>query len=158
MVTWAHFQTLAPSIAGEGRRLLRREGIDQGLLATVRGADLPRIHPVYVAIVDGRLYTFLTRSAKRGDLAHDGRFALHAHQDPTAPSEFSIRGRASRVEDAGERARVSAGWAFEADDSYALFELSIEGAVLGSRTSPDEWPPRYTSWAAGRADGLIAGR
>lgn len=149
MVTWAQFQALAPSIAGEGRRLLRRAGIDQGLLATVRGDDPPRIHPVYVGIVDGRLYTFLTRSAKRGDLVQDGRFALHTHQDPAAPSEFSIRGRARPVEDADERARVSIGWPFDVDDSYRLFELSVEDALLGSRNSPDEWPPRYTAWVAG---------
>lgn len=148
MVTWAQFEALAPSIAGEGRRLLRRAGIDQGLLATVRGDDLPRIHPVYVAIVDGRLYTFLSRSAKRGDLVRDGRFALHTHQDPASPSEFSIRGRASRVDDRAERARIAGAWVFETDDSYVLFELSVEDALLGSRNGPDEWPPRYTSWSA----------
>jgi hypothetical protein len=150
-VTWAEFEALAPSIAGEGRRLLRRDGVDKGLLATVRGDDLPRIHPVYVSIVDGRLYTFLTRSAKRADLTHDGRFALHTHQDSTTLSEFSVRGLARRIVEPAFRDRVAAGWAFEVDDSYELFELSIERALLGTRSGPDEWPPRYTAWTAGEA-------
>jgi glycosyltransferase involved in cell wall biosynthesis len=36
----------------------------------------------------------------------------------------------------------------DADESYDLYEFSIEHALLGERASADEWPPRYTSWAA----------
>ena len=63
---------------------------------TVRGAELPRVHPINVGVVDGGLYAFLLPSPKRTDLERDGRFALHTHQDPAAPDEFSIRGRAQR--------------------------------------------------------------
>jgi hypothetical protein len=147
MASWTDFAAAAPDIAAEGRRLILARGDGEAILATVRGDDLPRIHPVNVAIVDGRLYAFIiARSPKRADLEEDGRYALHTHQDPTAPSEVGLRGRARLVTDARERADVAAGWAFEVDDGYALFEFDIEIALLGSRPSADAWPPRYSSW------------
>jgi hypothetical protein len=80
MVTWAEFANAAPDIAAEGRRLIYARGDGEALLATVRGDDLPRIHPVNVAVVGERLYVFVVGgSAKRRDLDEDGRYALHAH-------------------------------------------------------------------------------
>ncbi len=147
MLDWARFAVAAPEIEAEGQRLIYARGDGEALLATVRGDDLPRIHPVNVAIVRDGLYAFvIERSAKRRDLGSDGRFALHTHQDPEAPSEVMLRGRARLVDDPSERARVTAGWAFEVDDSYTLFEFLIESALLGVRASADEWPPRYRSW------------
>ena len=149
MTSWSEFADAAPDIAAEGRRLILARGDGEAILATVRGDDLPRIHPVNVAIVDGRLYTFVIgRSPKRRDLDEDGRYAVHTHQDPAAPSEVSLRGRARRVDDGPERDAVAAGWAFEVDDSYVLFELRIGSALLGARATADDWPPRYTSWPA----------
>jgi hypothetical protein len=148
MVTWAELDAAAPGLAAAGRELLERNGGGQGLLATVRDDEPPRIHPIYFEIVDGRLYAFVLRSAKRIDLERDGRYAIHAHQDPSAPSEFLIRGRAELVADPVVRAAVAAAWPFEVDDTYALFEFSIDSALLGSRPSADDWPPRYTSWSA----------
>jgi hypothetical protein len=144
--SWAGFAAAVPELASAGASCLdRSEGA--ALLATVRGDAPPRIHPVSVGVVDGSLYVFLLDSAKRRDLAEDGRFALHAYQDPAEPTEFSVRGRA-RLVNAGElRDRVAAGWFFEVDDSYWLFELRIESAILGERGA-DEWPPRYTRWSA----------
>jgi len=107
-----------------------------------------------VALLDGRLYAFLNRSAKATDLATDGRYALHTHQDPAAPSEFMLRGRVRVVGDATEREPVAAGWYFETDESWILVEFSIESAVLGERESRDEWPPRYSSWRAAAVAGL----
>jgi len=149
MVTWAEIAGAAPEIASEGRRLIYATGGGKALLATVRGDDLPRIHPITVAIVDERLYAFIiTRSPKNLDLELDGRYALHTHQDPAAPSEVAVRGHARLVDEPDERSRVAAGWAFEVDDSYTLFEFSIENALLGARPTADDWPPRYTSWRA----------
>lgn len=147
--SWTELEAQAPAIATAGRRVLYRSGEGAALLATVRGSDAaPRIHPVNVGIVDGGLYTFLLDSAKRRDLAEDGRFALHGHLDPADPAEFSLRGRA-RLVTAGElRDRVARDWFFEIDASFWLFELRIETAILGER-APDEWPPRYTRWSAG---------
>jgi hypothetical protein len=145
MVTWSELDAAAPDIAADGRRLLYARGDGEALLATVRGNEPPRIHPINVGVVDGRLYAFLLRSAKRVDLEQDGRYALHAHQDPAAPDEFSIRGRARLVDNAEVRAAVGGAWFFEIDETYHLFEFSIDSAVLGLRRA-DEWPPRYTRW------------
>jgi hypothetical protein len=147
MTSWGEFATAAPEIAADGRRLLEAGGHGSALLATVRGDAPPRIHPISVAIVDGRLYAFIiVGAAKHADLVEDGRYAMHTHQDPDAPSELMLRGRAHRVDDPSERARVARGWTFEADEGYTLFAFDIEQAILGVRDSADEWPPRYTSW------------
>jgi nitroimidazol reductase NimA-like FMN-containing flavoprotein (pyridoxamine 5'-phosphate oxidase superfamily) len=148
MATWAEFEAAAPQLAAAGRRLLHRDGVGEALLATVRGDDPPRIHPINVAIVDGHLYAFILPSAKRTDLERDGRSALHTHQDPAAPSEFAIRGRATLVEEEARRSAAAAAWSFEVDETYALFEFSIESALLGARDTADEWPPRYSRWTA----------
>jgi hypothetical protein len=145
LVTWAEFQSAAPDLAAQGRRLLYRGGHGEALLATVRGADPPRIHPVSVGLVGKGLYAFILQSPKRIDLERDGRYALHTHQDPDAPSEFAVRGRAQLVEGDSERSAVAAGWDFAVDETYRLFEFSIEAALLGVRNA-DEWPPRYSSW------------
>ena len=148
MLSWADFSTAAPELAAEGERLFSRDGIGQALLATVRGDEPPRIHPIYLTIVGEGLYAFILRSPKRRDLERDGRFALHTHQDPAAPSEFSLRGRARLVADEAVRSAVAADWSFEVDETYELVEFKLESALLGRRDSADEWPPRYSSWTA----------
>jgi hypothetical protein len=148
LATWTDLEAGAPGIAVAGRAVLASGGEAGALLATIRGDAPPRIHPVTVAIEGDGLYVFLLDSAKRRDLAEDGRFALHGHQDPDAPTEFSVRGRARLVPAGAERDRVAAGWTFEVDDSYWLFELRLASAILGERAA-DEWPPRYTRWSAG---------
>jgi hypothetical protein len=153
MTTWTDFAAAAPELAEAGRRLIYRTSTGEALLATVRGDEPPRIHPVYVAIVDGRLLAFLGRSAKATDLATDGRYALHTHQDPAAPSEFMVRGRAQVVDDPADREAVATNWYFEIDETWTLFELSVESAVLGERPDADAWPPRYSSWRAEAAAG-----
>lgn len=154
MASWSEFAALGRKQAAHGHRLLFRAGAGEGLLTTVAGEGLPRTHPVNVGIVEGRLLVFVQGgSAKHRDLATDGRYALHAHQDPAQPHEFLLRGRASLVTDAGLRARAIASWAFAADDDYPLYELDIEHALAGERADPDAWPPRYISW---RASGTAA--
>lgn len=145
-VAWGDFAAAAPALAAAGARHLDRSN-GAALLATVRGDAPPRLHPVTVAIVGDGLFVFLLDSAKRRDLVEDGRFALHAHQDQAAPDEFSIRGRVRRIEAGELRDRVAAGWFFEVDDTYWLFELRLQTALLGVRAA-DEWPPRYTRWSA----------
>ena len=147
MVRWSEFEAAAPELAAEGRRLLYARGDGEALLVTVRGTELPRVQPINVGVVDDGLYAFLLPSPKRTDLEQDGRFALHTHQDPAAPDEFSIRGRAQVVADPAIRGAVGEAWFFEVDDTYLLVELDVEQAVLGLR-SADEWPPRYHRWSA----------
>ena len=74
-----------------------------------------------------------------------------AHQDQAAPDEFSVRGRARLVPPGELRERVSTGWFFEVDETYWLFELRLQSAILGERGA-DEWPPRYRRWTASISD------
>jgi hypothetical protein len=148
MVPWSEFAAAAPALAAAGTNLLA-SGEGHVLLVSVRGAELPRVHPVTIAVVGGGLYVFvIDASPKRVDLDQDGRYALHTWLDSQRPHEFSLRGRAVRVDDPVRRAEVARGWSFTVDDDYGLFELRIASALLGVRNSPDEWPPRYTSWKA----------
>lgn len=149
MATWIEFATGSPEIAARGQQLFERTGVGEALLASVRGDLPPRIHPINVAIVDGKLLAFMiVGSAKLADLAADGRYALHAHQDPAVPHEFQVRGRAHEVRDRELRTAAAAVWPFEADDGYKLFEFGVEHAIFSERGSADDWPPVYTSWRA----------
>jgi hypothetical protein len=149
MTTWTEFEAAAPDIAAEGRRLLYRTGHGEAMLATVRGQEEPpRMNPISMGIVEGRVHAFILASPKLVDLERDGRYALHSHHDPAAPSEFALRGRARLVEDDTVRSAVAAGWSFEVDDTYRLFEFSIDSALLGVRPTADDWPPKYRSWKA----------
>ena len=148
MASWSEFEAAARELAAAGRDLMYRTGDGEALLVTVRGGAPPRAHPVNAGVVNGHLYTFVqATSAKRRDLDEDGRYALHTHMDPAAPDEFLVRGRARVVSDVAIRSAVAADWFFTVDDSYPLYELLVEHVVLGERRA-DEWPPRYTSWAA----------
>ncbi len=149
MATWAELEAAAPEIAAEGRRMLLRSGDGRALLATVGGEAPPRIHPISVGIVDGDLQAFILRSAKLDDLLADGRYALHAHYDPAAPSELMVRGRATEITDAARRAAAVAVWPFTADEGYRLFSFGIESALFGRRDTPNDWPPQYRRWSAG---------
>jgi hypothetical protein len=146
MATWSEFEAADSGMAADAHRLLYARGDGEALLATIRDDEPPRIHPINAGVVDGRLYAFLNRSAKRADLERDGRYALHTHQDPAKPDEFSVRGRARLIEDEAVRAAVGDTWFFTVDETYGLFEFSIASAVLGRRGA-DEWPPRYSRWA-----------
>ena len=151
-MTWNEFAEASPDLAAKGRALFERPKFGDGLLATIRGSGLPRVNPISAAIVDGRLVAFIiVGSAKLKDLVEDGRYAFHAHLDPAEPNEFEVRGHAHEVTDPAGRSSAAAGWAFEVDDGYRLFELSIESAVYGERSDPNAWPPRYTSWRSGAA-------
>jgi hypothetical protein len=145
--TWDAFAASAPDLASIVRMHLRRGEIDEGMLATVRGDGLPRINPVYVAVVDGHLLTVaLQGSAKLADLRADGRYALHAHQDPAAPTEVLLRGHAVAVGGA-LRDAAAAVWSFSVDDGE-VFELRLTQVTIGERPDADAWPPVYRSWRA----------
>ncbi len=146
-MSWARLEREAPEIAAKGRALIYQGETGQGLLATVPTDGPPRIHPVWVAVKDGRLLLFVNPSAKRADLRSDARYALHTYIDPQAPSEFSLRGRCVAIS-GDERARIAADWYFTTTDGYDLYELQIETALLGERRDADAWPPLYSRWSA----------
>jgi hypothetical protein len=147
MVAWSEFATAAPDLAERGRQLYERTGIGEALLASVREDLPPRIHPINDAVIEHRQLAFLiVGSAKLADLEADGRYALHAHQDPAVPHEFQVRGRAHEVRDRALRTAAAAAWPFDVDDGYRLFEFGVEHAIFGERASADDWPPVYSSW------------
>jgi hypothetical protein len=149
MKNWTDFEREQPQMAARGRELIYRNGDGEGLLVSVSATEPPRIHPVNAGIVDGHFYTFVQGgSGKRRDLDSDGRYAFHTVYDPQAPSEFLVRGRVAEVKDADLRARIARNWYFNVADSYPLYELMIEHAMLGERPTANDWPPKYTSWKA----------
>lgn len=147
-MNWSEFETAAPAVAAEGRRLMFRGSTGEVLLVTVPVDQPPRIHPIWVEIVDGYLLAFLHTDAKSRDLEHDGRYAMHTHIQPAEPSEFSIRGHARIVDDPERRRAAAERWPFTVNDGYVLFEFEVEAAVLGIRPDEDAWPPRYMRWRA----------
>ena len=147
MESWSEFAAAEPELAERGRQLIYRRGDGEGFLTTVAASGIPRIHPLNVGVVDGRLLVFIQdQSAKARDLEANPSYALHAHQDPAHPHEFMVRGRARLVTDAAVRDAAAGDWFFSVRDSYPLYELLIDQALLGERGSADDWPPRYRSW------------
>lgn len=124
-----------------------RSGDGEGMLVTASATEPPRVHPVNAAIVDGHFYTFVQGgSGKRRDLDSDGRYAFHTHLDRQAPSEFLVRGHAVEVTDSTLRQHIAKDWFFNVRDSYPLYELMVEHAILGERPTANDWPPIYTTW------------
>ena len=147
MQGWSAFATDEPELARIGMELLHQRGDGEAFFASVGSDGIPRIHPLNVDVRDGRLLVFVQgHSAKARDLAADPSYALHAHWEAEAPHEFMVRGRVRLVTDPEVRATAAGGWFFRVDDSYPLFELLLEHVLLGERSSPNEWPPRYRSW------------
>jgi hypothetical protein len=147
MDTWEAFERAEPDMAARGRDLLYQRGDGQAFLATVAANGTPRIHPLNVGVRDGHLLVFVqAHSAKARDLESNQHYALHAHQDPQHPNEFMVRGQARLVADAGARAAAAANWFFTVSETYPLYELLIEQALLGERETASDWPPRYRSW------------
>lgn len=150
MNSWNAFALAEPEMAEKGLALLEQRGAGEGFFATVAANGTPRIHVLNVGIRDGRLLVFVQgHSAKLRDLEANPRYALHAHQDPDRPHEFLVRGEVRLVTDASVREAAAADWYFTVSESYPLYELLIEHALLGERDSADDWPPRYRSWRSG---------
>ena len=151
MKRWSEFAAEKPELAEAGRALIYQFKVGLGYLATVRTDGGPRVHPVCPVIAHGGLYVFVgNQSPKVQDLRRDGRFALHSFPNPQVDDEFTVRGRAVRVDDATVRQIVydayTATGAFTSDDT--LFELRLE-RVLHAKYGPrPSWPPGYTRWSA----------
>jgi hypothetical protein len=147
MESWEALARAEPDLAARGRELLYQRGDGEAFLTTVAANGTPRIHPLNVAVRDGRLLVFVqANSTKARDLESNHHYALHAHQDAEHPHEFMVRGQARLVTDSVLRAAAAADWFYMVPDAYPLYELLIEQALLGERETQVEWPPRYRSW------------
>jgi hypothetical protein len=154
MARWQTLETEAPEIAQGGRALLYQHGPGLAYLATVRADGGLRIHPFCPVVTDGGIYGLIGDSPKRGDLARDGRYAIHAFPKEDGDDEFMLAGTARRIEDAAVIARVSdvyhAAGATSSGEEWT-FEFDIDRALLSlynPRGVDPQWPPRYLKWRA----------
>lgn len=75
MITYAAFETAAPAVAVPIRERLQAAGL--AMLATIRKDGSPRISPVEVSFIEGRLYFgSMPGAQKANDLARDPRCSL----------------------------------------------------------------------------------
>lgn len=143
MVTWGTFEERAEPVATFGRA--RIDG-RVSFLATVRPDGGPRVHPVTPWVADGRLFVRMYRtSPKASDLERDPRYALHSmmDNDDGAGGEFSLRGRAERVDDPDAVAAAYAAIDEPGTRPLVLFTLGVDGAVsteyVGDETVRRRW-------------------
>jgi hypothetical protein len=151
MKRWSEFAAERPDMAEAGRTLIYQFRVGLGYLATVRKDGGPRVHPVCPVLANDGLYVFIgNHSPKLRDLLRDGRYALHSFPNPQVDDEFTVAGRAERVDDAVIRQIVydayTATGAFTSDDT--LFELRLERALHAKYGPRPSWPPAYTRWSA----------
>jgi hypothetical protein len=149
MQTWSDLEAAEPAMAAAARRLFWIPGVGLGYLATLRRDGAPRIHPVNIAIVDGRLVCFIGPSPKLGDLRRDGRYALHAPGSDTENDEIAITGRAvERNDDEAFRALAASSMGWEVPPDNVLFELALETVLWAHYPTPPSFPPAYHAWRA----------
>lgn len=146
MASWAEFAAAEPEMADRGRALIYQYGVGLGFLATVGADGMPRLHPVCPLVTNGGLWVFVVPSPKRGDLARDGRYALHAFTPEEVDDEFMVAGHARRVVDPAARAAAVAAYHLPVPDEHELYELDVERALLATYARRGEWPPVYRRW------------
>jgi hypothetical protein len=146
-MSWREFEEGSPELALLGASLLSRK---IAYLATIRKDGSPRIHPVRPIVGDGYLFIFIDHnSPKRSDLLRDGRYAIHCSVIETngLSSEFMIIGVAEMVDNPELRQRAVDLWGAEVPAKYALFEFSIDRAIVTEYTE-ERKPVRYR-WRKG---------
>jgi Pyridoxamine 5'-phosphate oxidase len=143
MLTWDSFEREDGQLAAFGRERIDRRVC---FLATVRPDGGPRVHPVTPWVADGRLFVRMYgTSPKASDLDREPRFALHSmmDNDDGAGGEFSLRGRAARVDDPDAVARAYAAIDEPGTRPLVLFTLGVEGAMsteyVGDETLRRRW-------------------
>jgi hypothetical protein len=142
-VPWSTFAAQAPELASFGEARLAAA---PSYLASVRGAQLPRVHPVGPRVRGGRLCVYMYPTSPKGkDLRLDGRYALHAAVEDNngTGGEFFVRGYARPVNDAVHAADIEKA-GFPARDGYVLFELLLDEA--SATTYDDNQAPRRRNW------------
>jgi hypothetical protein len=128
MFSWADFEQAAPELAGIARERIENHGFM--LLGTIRRDGTPRISPVEVRVVEGRLVMSVVRgSTKERDIQRDPRIVLHSpmlHSDDPN-DELKLRGRAAAVEDE-QLAKAAALWT--PPPELDVFCVDIESAAF----------------------------
>jgi nitroimidazol reductase NimA-like FMN-containing flavoprotein (pyridoxamine 5'-phosphate oxidase superfamily) len=153
MSTYHDLQREAPTIADHLGARLTSTGL--GFVATCRSDGWPRVSPMEVSIIDGRLYVgSMPNAVKAKDLQRDPRCCLIttlADKDDLG-GEVKAFCRARELADPVEWERVRATWKEAMDLDIGdpggshVFELDIVAAAF-QRVEGDEW--RTTSWREG---------
>jgi hypothetical protein len=128
-MTWKILEEQQPELAAFGAERLNGK---VAYLATIRKDGAPRLHPMTPIIGQGHFFVFMEpTSPKERDLQRDGRYAIHcAVSDNNGSSgEFTIAGRAHRIDDAELRTLAVSLASYEAAERYILFEFDIESAA-----------------------------
>ena len=153
MASLDELRTLAPTIAERLAERLTATGL--GFVGTVRADGWPRVSPMEVSIIDGRLWCgSMPNAVKALDLRRDPRCCLVT---PLADKddlwgEVKAFCRAKEIADVDTWERIRKVWLDAIDLDIGepggshLFELDIEAAAW-QRVEGDTW--RTTSWAAG---------
>ena len=154
MPTLADLEAHAPAIAAFFSERITKTGLC--LVATTRSDGWPRISPMELSIIDGRLFVgSMPNAVKAQDLQRDPRCCIItplADKDDLA-GEVKAFCRAREIVEEADWERVRAIWreslGFDIGDPGGshLFELDIEAAAW-QRVEGDEW--RTTSWAVGQ--------
>lgn len=127
-MSWKILEEQEPELAAFGKERLDAK---VAYLATTRRDGSPRVHPLTPIIGEGHLFIFMEPTSPKGhDLERDGRYAMHCGiTDSTGQSgEFSISGRAHRVDDPALRLTAAKLSSYTVVDRYVLFEFDVQVA------------------------------
>ena len=156
-VTWATFERERPDLAEAGRALFYQYGVGLAFLATVRPDGGPRLHPMCPILRDVGLFALIVPSPKRGDLARDGRYAMHAFPADENEDAFTVTGVARSVEAPATTATVRERFLEERGmevappgfDDQRVFEFLIGSCLLTRTSGHGDHAPRHTVWRPG---------
>ncbi len=141
-MSWLRLAVEDPKLAAFGKERLHDR---VAYLATIRKDGSPRLHPVRPIVSDERLFIFMgSTSPKQHDLITDGRYVLHGtitnpDGGPWEFYEFYVEGRGVLVEGQSIRQIANASTSYPRNDTFILFELSVESAfstVYGADGQP----------------------
>ncbi len=147
--SWSAFHTDDPELADvvAGRFVAHRHHV----LATLRADGAPRLWGTEVRIVDDTLLLgWMTGTRRAGDLARDGRCALHAQPDDDgmAIGDAKLTGWARPVNDPRVRDAFLLAAGSEQSTAFDLFAVDLE-TVTVTRVHPDGDRLVISTWRTG---------
>lgn len=144
MTSWKDFAQQAPDLAAFGTARFQ-SGV--AYLGTLRAHGGPRVHPV-TPIIGEQLFLFMEPTSPKGkDLLRDARYTLHCTVADAngGEGEFYVRGRAILADDPLLRKAAVQAAAYQPQDRYILFLLTVEFAFMNCYVDGQPTPRR---WAA----------
>lgn len=129
MTNWKDFAQQAPALAEFGKARLQES---VAYFGTVRPDGGPRVHPV-TPIIGEQLFLFMEPTSPKGkDLLRDARYTLHCGvaDNNGGDGEFYVRGQAILTDDPLMRQAAVQASAYQPQDRYILFILTVEFAFM----------------------------